>query len=706
MKSIKLRIMVSMGLLLTFVCAIFGGIAYYMAYSSLYEDVQNALPQMSQQAVQVLESRLNSNFSFLEAIAETDVVQDPSVPIEEKVKVIMDQLKGDRFTSLTYIDTEGNIFTDQGTSTINVKEREYFISALNGNRFVSDPFAAKTTNAMMLVFSVPVKHNDKVVGVLTGNSDANVLSSLTKDIKYEKSGSAFMLNKNGVIIAHQNEDYVMQMVNNMEKSKKYPELVGLAEIESDMIGGNAGVSSYTDYDIIKPAAGEAPAAPSSAAAPAAATNTGIVKIPDEKLIAEKGIEKFIGYAPVKSTGWSLAVTAPKAEVFSNVRHLTVIIVVMTVLLLVISMVVAFFIALKISNPLKLAAEHLRKISSGDFTHVTPQKFLDMKDEIGILGNSINTMQFSLRELIGGVKVSSDDMVEMITYVKKNMVELNESITGISATTEQLSAGMEETAASSEEINATTAEIENAIESIALKAQEGVETAEQINTKANELRKNAYDSQQQADKMYMETHGKLKNAIEQSKAVEQIGALSESILQITSQTNLLALNAAIEAARAGEAGKGFAVVADEIRKLAEDSKNTVSKIQSITKTVIESVENLSANSESVLEFIDKQVIKDYQEMVRIGEQYSKDAAFIDDVMGDFSATTQQLTAAIQNMSRAVSEISISANEGAEGTMQIAKESGEIMNKSHKINSDTKNVGENADKLIDMVKRFKI
>ncbi len=122
--------------------------------------------------------------------------------------------------------------------------------------------------------------------------------------------------------------------------------------------------------------------------------------------------------------------------------------------------------------------------------------------------------------------------------------------------------------------------------------------------------------------------KLESAIESSKVVEQINVLSDSIMNITSQTNLLALNAAIEAARAGEAGKGFSVVADEIRKLAEQSKDTVTEIQSITVKVIESVKNLSDSSSNLLTFVSTDMDNDYKTMLNVADKYSEDASFVD------------------------------------------------------------------------------
>jgi methyl-accepting chemotaxis protein len=266
--------------------------------------------------------------------------------------------------------------------------------------------------------------------------------------------------------------------------------------------------------------------------------------------------------------------------------------------------------------------------------------------------------------------------------------------------------MEETAASSEEMNATASEIDQAVETIATKAQQGAISAGEISTRAREIKGNATVSQESASKVYYSTQEKLRRAIEQSKAVDQIMVLSDAILQITAQTNLLALNAAIEAARAGDAGKGFAVVADEIRKLAEDSKSAANGIQNITMTVVTAVANLSSSSEEVLEFIDKQVLKDYDTLVQIGDQYDKDAEFVDDLVTDFSATSEQLAASIQEMIKTIGQVSLAANEGAEGTTDIARKAMTVVEKSEEVMKQSDISRESSDMLMKMVEKFKL
>lgn len=69
---------------------------------------------------------------------------------------------------------------------------------------------------------------------------------------------------------------------------------------------------------------------------------------------------------------------------------------------------------------------------------------------------------------------------------------------------------------------------------------------------------------------------------------EINEILGFIKGIADKTKMLGLNAAIEAARAGELGKGFSVVAKEIRKLSDNSKQTITKIIELTSNIQGSV----------------------------------------------------------------------------------------------------------------------
>jgi len=312
----------------------------------------------------------------------------------------------------------------------------------------------------------------------------------------------------------------------------------------------------------------------------------------------------------------------------------------------------------------------------------------------------------MKEVVNGVVMEAGNVLENVNITTSSMEELNVQIEDVSNTTEELSANMEETAAYTQEMNATALEIESAIDSLAAKAQDGAGVAAEISKRANNLKSSAIESQKKATEIYSSSYEKLKNAIEKSKAVEQINVLLDTILEITSKTNLLALNAAIEASRAGEAGRGFAVVADEIRTLAENSKNAVNEIQKVTKEVLLSVENLSESSQEILSFIDKTVIGDYASMVNISDQYNNDAELVNNIVADFSATTEQLTASVQNMVKAINEITVANSESASGTSNIAQKTSVVVEKADEVIKCCMVTKESSQKLTELVSRFKV
>jgi methyl-accepting chemotaxis protein len=391
----------------------------------------------------------------------------------------------------------------------------------------------------------------------------------------------------------------------------------------------------------------------------------------------------------------------------SVSQTQVSIIIIALFSIIISSLLGIAVILNINRRTRKTVDLIKKTADFDLVYDTSYtNYINEKDEFGIIINAESKARNEFRTLINKVLDESIQIDGSIDSANNDMYKLGEQIEDISATTEELSAGMEETAASTQEMNATSSEIERAAESIAEKAQEGAKSVDNINRRANELHKNFLASQTSATNIFNSVKGKLEKALEESKSVQQINILADAILQITSQTNLLALNAAIEAARAGEAGKGFAVVADEIRKLAEDSKKTVTEIQNITKIVVNSVENLTVNSNSMLEFMSVDVNRDYRNMLNAADQYQKDAGYMNDLTTDFSATSEELLASIQNMIRAISEVLQSTNEGSSGINSIAEKSSVIVNKSNDVLNRINSTHAGVKTLNQMVSRFKI
>lgn len=287
-----------------------------------------------------------------------------------------------------------------------------------------------------------------------------------------------------------------------------------------------------------------------------------------------------------------------------------------------------------------------------------------------------------------------------------MSSLDAEIESVSATTQELSAGMEEMAASCEEINASSIEIDRAVDSIATRVEDGAVLVEDINKRAYELSDNFMTCLQRATSVFTKVKQSLEAALEDAKDVEKINKLSKAILDITSKTNLLALNASIEAARAGEAGRGFAVVADEIRNLAESSKETINEIQSVTQTVIDSVKNLADNSQKLLTFMSTDVTTDYKTMLETIEQYKKDSSQMDAMVTDFSATSEELAASMQEIVNAIDGITSAAADGANGSSEIAKSTASVVEMSSEVMAQVSNTKESVEALNQLISSFKV
>ncbi len=365
-----------------------------------------------------------------------------------------------------------------------------------------------------------------------------------------------------------------------------------------------------------------------------------------------------------------------------------------------------FMSTIITRPLNVVRDVSEKIAEGDLTSIIPERYLKQKDEIGVLANNIEAMKLGLISTVSGIKDSTSDLGQQVTSTNDTLSILNDRITDTSAATEELSAGMEETGASAQEMNATAAEIERAVENVAEKAEEGANKSGEIHKRATELGKNVNNSIDKSNNVFNEIKTTLEKALADSKAVDEINALADAILGITSQTTLLALNASIEAARAGEAGKGFAVVANEISALADNSKNTVTQIQTITKVVMSAVNALANSSTNLLNFVADDVMSDYKDMLTAADSYTSDAVYVSDMTSDLNATSEELLASVQILMRAISEVSSAAQEGARTTTVVAEQTTDISVNASTIVENMKQTQNTSNQLVSLVDKFKL
>ena len=374
--------------------------------------------------------------------------------------------------------------------------------------------------------------------------------------------------------------------------------------------------------------------------------------------------------------------------------------------LILSIVATFAISQGIVKGLNTAIDHMKVIATGDFSVKLSEKYIKRKDDFGELATSMEIMKSSIKTLVERIQNESKSIYTVIEDVDKNIFGLDKDIQNISKTTETLAASMEETAASSEEMSASSHEIEMAVRTIAQKSQEGSEAAAKISDRADNTKEKVIEAKQKTNNIIVEVGKRLEKALEDAKVVEHIGILSESIMEITSQTDLLALNAAIEAARAGEAGKGFSVVADEIKKLAEQSKETILQIQSVTNEVMGAVGNLSESSSDLLNFVSNEVTADYEVFMEVGNKYSEDSEYIDGLMTDFSATTEELLSSIQSITQVILELAKASSEGARETSENAESAISIKMQSNEVSELIKKSRESTMNLEKEVKGFSV
>ena len=325
-----------------------------------------------------------------------------------------------------------------------------------------------------------------------------------------------------------------------------------------------------------------------------------------------------------------------------------------------SSIVVIIILLKtVKGPIVKSNRELNEIirniqcNEGD---LTARINMQIRDEFGQMIDGINHFIEALQKAMISIKNSSNNINKISEEMDIHVKECEDSTEDISVIMEKTLKGMKDISEALQYIIDGSQNVQESAESITYVASKGAIKIKEIASRADNINSDVKKKKIRTKELIDKISISMNTAIENCKEVERIDVLTEGVLAISSQTNLLALNASIEAARAGEAGKGFAVVADEIRNLADETKNTVANIKSVSKSVNDSVNMLVDNANNLMKYITNDILKEYDGFVSVAETYESDAISMDKVLSEFNKQAIILAEVVKNLANGINVIS--------------------------------------------------
>ena len=619
-------------------------ISYLTSSSIVEKQVISTIQSDSELLAEVYKNWIDKQILELTAISRY-VELDYSVEME---KILAASSKRLGFNSMSPVDING-ILHLPGGATVDLSQRDYLQKLFKTEAStISNPVysAVKGEEDLLTVLmAVPIMKEGRLTGALIGQKQAEFLSEYLKSVDNGEGSSNFIISDNPIPIAHTDQDVVKNAVDAVEMSKTDPDYEDLAEIIKIMISGERGISSYTFNNL----------------------------------------EKIIAYTPIGDLGWNVAISIPKKNVMAPMLKLRGIIFILILIGIGFSVILAMIIGRALAEPIKVIAESIEGIASGEADLTKRIIFKNRTDEIGILVNGFNQFIENLQQIIRVLKDSQTTLNTIGQEMASSSQESASAITEISANINGVRKLSQKQKSSTDVASTAVSDITVGIDELQILLENQENSSNHASVAIEEMISNI----DMVTKSIVSMSGKFSVLIESAATGKtRQEAVEESIMEITSQsalllnantviagiasqTNLLAMNAAIEAAHAGTAGKGFSVVADEIRKLSETSRV---QSQSIGAQLVKMEETILSVADA-----SKESGAAYNSIIEEIEQTDRLVKEVESAMSEQKQGSRQVLEAISDMKDAgenVKEQSVKMVNGTELVSDSMKSLSEI------------------------------
>lgn len=512
--------------------------------------------------------------------------------------------------------------------------RSWWTDALaEGGLIYTEPYTDFATGQMIVSIASPLKIGGEQAVVLA-DITIDSLIEMVQNVSADENIQTFLLAGDNSVITHENGEYLPKESGNTILSDV---------LRIDLESGE--ITTFTDYD---------------------------------------GARKYCIVQEIERTGWKFGITQNTSVIRGKIVGNLVLPLIADLVMLVLSVVLLNIV---IAAMLKPMSEMKRFIK---------EKVVGMQN-CRAERSEVKEISYLIEELENRVISTIRKTQQETVHIRNMMSATGDHVSAMNGNIMEISALLEETGASVALQTESIGNIDNTCKDVSCSIDELVNSAQTINGRANEIIvrveqmvPEVLEDKASAIKVTLDSREKLQNAIEETKVISQIVEVSQAISEIAGQTSLLSLNASIEAARAGEAGKGFAVVAEEIKKLSETTENEIDKVNALTDKVMGSVKTLAEASNYIISFLDDVVMRDYDKLETLADNYKEDATYYAQVSGTLNENTKELSVSIANINGILDTINRSQKELDEAVQSVNENLQQITNASETVSGETKDV----------------